>query len=86
MSTVEVAASNDYSPEQEAICADSLRLELIITELDLISELSSYPQGRERNEFAKNALRIGILALKQAQGQCPRSNPTSIPWLIKIWI
>ncbi len=69
MSSVQVAASKDYAQEQEAICADSLRLELIITEPDLISELSSYPQGRERNEFAKNALRIGILALKQAQGR-----------------
>jgi len=42
MSTVEVTSSSDYAPEQEAICADSLRLELIITEPNLISELSSY--------------------------------------------
>jgi hypothetical protein len=31
MSTVEVTASSDYAPEQGAICADSLRLELIIS-------------------------------------------------------
>jgi hypothetical protein len=69
MNVIEVTSSSDYAPEREAICAASLRLDLIITEQDLISELSSYPEGRERNEFAKNALRIGILALKQAQGR-----------------
>src|SRR5690606_15995022 len=30
--------------------------------------LISYPAGRQRDEFARQALRIGILSLRQAQG------------------
>jgi gas vesicle protein len=57
------------SPEQAGKSPDALQLQLTITDPDLITELIAYPEGRTRNEFARSALRIGILALKQAQGR-----------------
>ncbi len=46
-----------------------LFLELSITDRDLVRELSQFPPGEARDEFALNALRIGMLALRQARGQ-----------------
>lgn len=47
----------------------SLPLELTVTDADVIAALWQCPEGAERDEFALRALRIGVLALKQAQGQ-----------------
>ena len=47
----------------------SLPLELIVRDGETISELCAYPEGEVRDEFALKALRIGVLALKQARGQ-----------------
>jgi hypothetical protein len=49
--------------------AESLDLHLEIVEPDLIDELASYAEGDERDQFAVGALRIGILALRQARGR-----------------
>jgi hypothetical protein len=46
-----------------------LPLELTVEDADSIAELCQYPEGEERERFALNALRIGILALRQARGQ-----------------
>ena len=46
-----------------------LRLELTIDDPESIAALASYPEGRDRNRFVRTALRIGILALNQAQGR-----------------
>jgi hypothetical protein len=48
---------------------DLLELQLSITDRDTIDELQSYPEGDEREQFALNALRIGVLALRQARGR-----------------
>lgn len=48
---------------------EALHLELTITDPELVAELGAHSEGRARNEFARAALRIGILALKQAQGR-----------------
>jgi hypothetical protein len=45
-----------------------LRLELEIWDAEVIEELTRLPEGQERDELARTALRIGILALKQARG------------------
>lgn len=45
-----------------------IRIELEITDPESAAALISYPQGRQRDEFARQALRIGILSLRQAQG------------------
>lgn len=46
-----------------------LTLELVVHDSDSIAELWRYTEGDEREQFALNALRIGILALRQARGQ-----------------
>lgn len=45
-----------------------IRVELEITDPESAVALISYPAGRQRDEFARQALRIGILSLRQAQG------------------
>ena len=50
---------------------DSTELELLlhISDADLIAELSAYKDGEDREEFAISALKIGTIALRQAQGR-----------------
>src|SRR5262249_33574982 len=47
----------------------SLPLELVVTDQEVIRELCQQAEGRERDDYALSALRLGILALKQARGQ-----------------
>jgi hypothetical protein len=47
----------------------ALVLDLTVHEPELIRELISFAEGEERDRFALTALRIGILALRQARGQ-----------------
>ena len=47
----------------------SLPLELTVRDDEVIDALMAYPEGQSRDEFALRALRIGVLALMQAQGQ-----------------
>ena len=46
-----------------------LRLELDVTDPECVDALGSLPEGRTRNDFARQALRIGIIAMRQAQGR-----------------
>jgi hypothetical protein len=46
----------------------TLQLELTIREPEVVAELSKYPEGTERDDFALSAMRIGVLALRQASG------------------
>ena len=46
-----------------------MELCLHITDRDLCEELSGYPEGTERDDFALSALKIGVTALRQAQGR-----------------
>lgn len=46
-----------------------LELNLTVTDRDTIEELAIYPGGEQREAFALNALRIGVLALRQARGR-----------------
>ena len=48
---------------------DALELALSVTDRDTVDELVSYPAGEERELFALHALRIGVLALRQARGR-----------------
>src|ERR1039458_2486257 len=47
---------------------DSLILNLVIDDPEVVTDLKKREEGRPRNSFAVSALRIGILALRQAQG------------------
>jgi hypothetical protein len=47
----------------------SLPLELNVTDPEVVSELFAKKEGRERDDYALGALRLGVLALCQARGQ-----------------
>ncbi len=47
----------------------AIMLELLATDPELSSELARFRQGRERSDFAITAKKIGVLALRQAQGR-----------------
>ena len=46
-----------------------MELHLRISDADLVAELSAYEDGEDRAEFAISALKIGTIALRQAQGR-----------------
>lgn len=46
-----------------------LPLMLTVDDPDTIAELCRHPEGEYREQFALNALRIGVLALRQARGE-----------------
>lgn len=48
---------------------EALELQLTVTDRDTIDELSAYEEGDQRERFAQSALRIGVLALRQARGR-----------------
>ncbi|MGH7297796.1 MAG: hypothetical protein ACRELB_22850, partial [Polyangiaceae bacterium] len=45
-----------------------MRLELLVTDPEVAHELGVRTEGRERDEYARQALRLGVLALRQASG------------------
>lgn len=47
----------------------SLNLELLVKDAETIAELCRHAEGPDRDQFALDALRIGVLALRQARGQ-----------------
>lgn len=49
--------------------AAAIELHLRISDSDLVAELSAYEEGKDREEFAISALKIGTIALRQAQGR-----------------
>lgn len=49
--------------------AHSVALALVVSDHDSIGELLQKSEGRERDEYALTALRIGLLALRHARGQ-----------------
>jgi hypothetical protein len=70
-----VADQLDFRQSAEAFSAPAadlpfrLPLELTVEDAETIAELCQHPEGEERERFALSALRIGILALRQARGQ-----------------
>ena len=58
-------ATNGGSPNE----LPSVELNLLIDDGDLCGELEAYPEGQEREEFAISAMKIGVIALRQAQGR-----------------
>jgi hypothetical protein len=48
--------------------APAVRLALCITDPEVVHELGQHDEGRERDAFAKHALRIGVVALRHASG------------------
>ncbi len=64
------ASTNSASTiEQDGELPYSLELDLVVRDRDVISALAEYPEGRERNEYALEAMKIGVLALRHVGGQ-----------------
>ncbi len=57
---------SDSSPNDVGIL---MELCLQITDQELYDELNGYQEGEEREKFAQSALKIGAIALRQAQGR-----------------
>src|SRR5229473_1308102 len=47
----------------------ALPLEIQVTDQELVQELLAYAEGPAREQYALCALKIGLIALKQARGQ-----------------
>jgi hypothetical protein len=58
-------AANGHAPKD----AEALCLQLVVHDSDVVAELAARAEGSERDTFALGALRIGVLALRQARGQ-----------------
>jgi hypothetical protein len=69
----ESAIAPAFLPRKPVVSADDsvplVLLNLVITDHDSVEELLQKADGRERDEYALAALRIGILSLKHARGQ-----------------
>jgi hypothetical protein len=70
-----VADQLDFTQSAEGFSAPAadlpfrLPLELTVEDAETIAELCQHAEGEERERYALTALRIGILALRQARGQ-----------------
>jgi hypothetical protein len=57
-----------FSLQEPALGDDLLVITLAVDDRDVIAELRGHEDGSHRNSFALSALKIGVLALRQAQG------------------
>jgi len=53
----------------EIVDSDTLLLPLEVSDPDIIVELEKHPEGQPREKYALSALRLGVLALRQAAGE-----------------
>jgi hypothetical protein len=65
----ETAQSNGQESHFGKTLPASLLLALNVSDRDTVAELCLRPEGEPRDEYALQALRIGVLALRQARGQ-----------------
>src|SRR4051794_10720271 len=70
MISTENSAIRGIDPDRSvsATSAAPLTLSLSVRDPESIAELLKYADGPERQEFALGALRLGILAIRQASG------------------
>jgi hypothetical protein len=64
-----ISATATPAADEDGELPYSLELELVVRDRDVISALGEYAEGRERNEYAVEALKIGVLALRHVGGQ-----------------
>ena len=69
----ETATAPSLMPRKPVVFADDIAqpvlLTLVVSDHESVAELQQKSDGRERDEYALTALRIGILSLKHARGQ-----------------
>lgn len=70
MEAIAERMSRDTTPDYDGESLPmSLSLELLVKDAETIAELCRHREGIDRDQFALDALRIGMLALRQARGQ-----------------
>jgi len=57
------------SPPATSTAPPSLTLTLAVSDPDVVAELVKHPEGPAREQYALTALRLGVLALRQARGE-----------------
>jgi hypothetical protein len=69
----ETATAPSLVPRKPVVFADeiaqSVLLTLVVSDHESVAELHQKSEGRERDEYALTALRVGIISLKHARGQ-----------------
>lgn len=60
---------NDAMNLSPQIPPATLKVDIEVTDPETVEALIVHAEGRERNEFARQALKIGVIALRHAQGQ-----------------
>ena len=69
----EAAFADSLIPRKPVVSAaddiQSIPLTLVVSDRETVAELLQRSDGREREEYASAALRIGVLSLKHARGQ-----------------
>src|SRR5437867_2385669 len=58
----------DYTPDQDSPFELRLSLHLIVTDADVVGALSKIDERQQRDDYAIAALRVGVLAIRQASG------------------
>lgn len=67
---IEISTENSGTVQTVPVnTTGSVELELSISDTDICAELESRADGRARHDFAVHALKIGVLAVRQAQGR-----------------
>ena len=67
--TTDIGAETNHSTNSETEHDNAMHIDLWVSDSEVITALSSYSEGRDRDKFTCSALRIGILALQQAEGR-----------------
>lgn len=67
--TTDMSAETNHCTNSETEHDNAMHIDLWVRDSEVITALSSYSEGRDRDKFTCSALRIGILALQQAEGR-----------------
>ena len=67
--TTAFANQNNGNGSYKSVAETSVRLELTVTDSYSVREVAARKPGRERDEYALGALRVGLLSFKHARGQ-----------------
>jgi hypothetical protein len=70
--STELSAS-EPNPDRLGISSDdvedAVHIDLWLRDRDVVTAINAHPEGRRRTEYIRIAIRIGVLALQQAQGR-----------------
>ncbi len=51
-----------------AVPKEEFHLDLLVTDREVVGELARRPDPHERDDYARSALKVGVLAIRQASG------------------